>query len=171
MGKKMDYNRKINVFKRPANSHSVQTLNILRGDMMKKIITVRKNEKYRTGIFLFMIAVGILVGIISITTKSLPIMLLTLPWLLLSFALWLYYETWKIILEPKKIYKKVFFLRSKQYSYFEIKDAVIWHSYMESQVITISFSDGKSMQFRLTDENAGAAISRISSCRTVRTEN
>ena len=138
--------------------------------MMKKMITVRKNEKHRIGIFLFMIAVGILVGIISITTKSLPITLLTLPWFLVVFILWCYYQTWKIILEPKKIYKKVFFLRSKQYSYFEIKDAVIWHSYTESNCITISFADGKSMQFRLTDENAGAAISRISSCRTVRTE-
>ena len=137
---------------------------------MKKMITVRKNEKYRTGIFLFMIAVGILVGIISITTKSLPIILLTFPWFLLIFILWFYYETWKIILEPKKIYKKVFFLRSKQYSYFEIKDAVIWHSYTESNSITISFSNGKSMRFRLTDENAGIAVSRISSCRTVRTE-
>ena len=137
---------------------------------MKKMITVRKNKKHRIGIFLFMIAVGILVGIISITTKSLPITLLTLPWFLLIFVLWIYYETWQIILEPKKIYKKVFFLRSKQYSYFEIKDAVIWHSYTESYSITISFSDGKSMQFRLTDENARIAISRISSCRTVRTE-
>lgn len=137
---------------------------------MKKMITVRKNEKYRTGIFLFMIAVGILVGIISITTKSLPIILLTFPWFLLIFILWFYYETWKIILEPKKIYKKVFFLRSKQYSYFEIKDAVIWHSYTESNSLTISFSNGKSMRFRLTDENAGIAISRISSCRTLRTE-
>ena len=73
---------------------------------MKKLITVRKNEKHRIGIFLFMIAVGILVGIISISAKSLPIMLLTLPWFLLSFVLWLYYQTWKIILEPKKIYKK-----------------------------------------------------------------
>ena len=138
---------------------------------MKKSITVRKNEKHRIGIFLFMIAVGILVGIISILAKSLSITLLTLPWFLLSFALWLYYETWKIILEPKKIYKKVFFLRSKQYSYFEIKDAAIWHSCTEFNCITISFADGKSMQFRLTDENAGAAISRISSCRTVRTKN
>ena len=137
---------------------------------MKKIITVRKNEKHRIGIFLVMIAVGILSGIISISAKSLPITALTLSWLLLSFVLWLYYETWKIILEQKKIYKKVFFLRSKQYSYFEIKDAMIWHSYTESQVITISFSDGKYMQFRLTDENAVISISRISSCRTVRTE-
>ena len=127
-------------------------------------------KKYRIGTFLLTITVGILVGIISITTKSLPIMLLTLPWFLLSFILWLYYKTWQIILEQKKIYKKVFFLRFKQYSYFEIKDAVIWHSYTESYSITISFSDGKSMQFRLTDENAKIAISRISSCRTVRTE-
>ena len=138
--------------------------------MMKKIITVRKNEKHRIGIFLFMIAVGILVGIISILAKSLPITLLTLPWFLLSFVLWLYYQTWKIILEQKKIYKKVFFLRSKQYSYFEIKDAVIWHSYTQYQCITISFSDGKHLQFRRDDENAKSAISRISSCRTVRTE-
>ena len=137
---------------------------------MKKIITVRKNEKYRIGTFLLMITVGILVGIISITTKSLPITLLTLPWFLVIFILWCYYQTWQIILEQKKIYKKVFFLRFKQYSYFEIKDAVIWHSYTESYSITISFSDGKSMQFRLTDENARIAISRISSCRTVRTE-
>ena len=137
---------------------------------MKKLITVRKNEKHRIGIFLFMIAVGILVGIISILAKSLPITLLTLPWFLVIFILWCYYQTWKIILEPKKIYKKVFFLRSKQYSYFEIKDAVIWHSYTQYQCITISFSDGKHLQFRLEDENAHAAISRISSCRTVRTE-
>ena len=67
---------------------------------MKKIITVRKNEKYRTGIFLFMIAVGIFVGIISITTKSLPIILLTFPWFLLIFILWFYYETWKIYAVP-----------------------------------------------------------------------
>ncbi len=137
---------------------------------MKKMITVRKNEKHRIGIFLFKIAVGIFVGIISITTKSLPIMLLTLPWFLLSFILWLYYKTWQIILEQKKIYKKVFFLRFKQYSYFEIKDAVIWHSYTQYQCITVSFSDGKHLQFRLDDENAKSAISRISSCRTVRTE-
>ena len=138
--------------------------------MMKKIITVRKMKKYRIGTFLLTITVGILVGIISITTKSLPIMLLTLPWFLLSFILWIYYETWQIILEQKKIYKKVFFLRFKQYSYFEIKDAVIWHSYTQYQCITVSFSDGKHLQFRLEDENAHAAISRISSCRTVRTE-
>ena len=137
---------------------------------MKKMITVRKNKKHRIGIFLFMIAVGILAGIISISAKSLPIILLTLPWFLLIFVLWIYYETWQIILEPKKIYKKVFFLRSKQYSYFEIKDAVIWHSYTQYQCITVSFSDGKHLQFRLDDENAKSAISRISSCRTVRTE-
>lgn len=138
--------------------------------MMKKIITVRKNEKHRIGISLFMIAVGILVGIISISAKSLPITLLTLPFFLLIFILWFYYETWQIIFEQKKIYKKVFFLRFKQYSYFEINDSVIWHSYTENQCITVSFSDGKHLQFRLTDENAKIAISRISSYRTVRTK-
>lgn len=138
--------------------------------MMKKIITVRKNEKYRIGISLFMIAVSILVGIVIFSAKNLPITLLALPWFLLSFVLWCYYETWQIILEPKKIYKKVFFLHRKEYSYFEIKDAVIRHSYTESRVIFLTFSDGKHLQFRFDDENANAAISRICSHRTVRTE-
>ncbi len=75
---------------------------------MNKTITVRKNEKYRIGISLFMIATGILFGIIIISTKSLPITLLVLPWFLLIFILWCYYETWQIIFEQKKIYKKVF---------------------------------------------------------------
>ena len=140
----------------------------MKKNIMKKNIIVKKNDKQRMGISLFIMVVGIAVVIMINSTKSLKITIVFLPFVLSLFILWLYYETWRIIFESDKIYKKVFFLRLKRYSYFEIKDAVIWHSYTEYHCITISFSDGNHLQFRLEDKNAKSAINRICSFRSVR---
>ena len=139
---------------------------------MKNIIIVKKSEKQRIGVYLLTIIGTILGGMVIVYFRKFlkGIIILLLPWILLLFIVLYYYKTWQIVFLSNKIYKKVFFLCSKQYSYFEIKDIIITHSYTEYDYIRIIFSNGKYFQFRLEDENANSAINRMRSSHSIRIE-
>lgn len=139
---------------------------------MKNIIIVKKSEKQRIGVYLLTIIGTILGGMVIVYFRKFlkGITILLLPWILLLFIVVYYYKTWQIVFLSNKIYKKVFFLCSKQYSYFEIKDIIITHSYTEYDYIRIIFSNGKYFQFRLEDENANSAINRMRSSHSIRIE-
>lgn len=83
-------------------------------------------------------------------------------------TLLIYYEVWKISFFPNKICVVSLFFKRKEYSYAQIRDVVRGYSYTERFYIRITFDDGKSIQFRLEDENAQKAIKKIISHRPIR---
>lgn len=83
-------------------------------------------------------------------------------------GIFLYYKSWEIVFEVDQIYKKVFFVTKKIYSYSQITDIVRDESYTEYEHILVTFKDGRKIMFRTTDENAYAAIKILCSHRSIR---
>lgn len=122
---------------------------------MKKTVTIRKCKKHRYTVYLF----AVLSAVIPIVfVCSLHDALVALPFFvpfLLLVGMALYYKTWQIHFGAEKIEKKVFFINLASYSYTQLKEAVKGYYYSENGCcIRMYFTDGKTMQFRLFDENA-----------------
>ena len=133
---------------------------------MKKEITVRKNIKYRIGMYILFVCI-VLFSLFCSVKIDRYVMLSLLPEVVILFISLMYYETWKICLLPDRICKNIFFLTLGNYSYFDIKNITQNYSYTEGKYIRIIFQNGKSFRFRLEDENADKAIKRILSYHTI----
>lgn len=137
---------------------------------MKKDIVIKKNRTHRIGIrVLSVLSIGFTVTL-TMYMKQGNMILLCLPWLLISGCLLCYYETWQICFNSNAVHKKVFFWNCGTYSYLQMKDVTRSYSYTEHEYICICFADGKYFRFRSEDENADKAIVQICKHRTIRME-
>lgn len=141
---------------------------------MRKIckkVVVKKNKAQRIGVciftLMFMIAQIIFVLSISNAEKK-SVVWIFLPIFLTFMGIFLYYKSWEIVFEVDQIYKKIFFMQKKHYTYSQISDIVRDESYTEYEHILVTFKDGRKIMFRTTDENAYAAIKILCSHRSIR---
>ena len=81
--------------------------------------------------------------------------------------LWLYYESWQIVFGTDGITKKVFLSSGRSYYWHQLRSVQHRHSYTEGQQIIMEFTDGKTLVFRLEDQNASKALSKISTHRSI----
>lgn len=136
---------------------------------MKKVITVRKNEAQRMGLFcLLMLMICASITVCVLWSPYVQTFLLFVPIILPMFFVLLYYETWQLSLSSNKITLKYLFLQPMTYSYSQIIDAYAAYSYTLHEHICLTFSDGKHIRFRTEDENAGMARRKIQSHHSIR---
>lgn len=132
---------------------------------MKKAIIVKKNQNHIYGLrFLavfFLASVGVAMALWGYFA------LLCLPAVLPVLVMLLYYETWQISFSSNAISKRIFFRNSGTYSYAQLSDVVMLYSSKEHEYIRMIFKDGKKWSFRLEDQNANQAVSRITSHRSI----
>lgn len=136
-----------------------------------KKVVVKKNKAQRIGVCILML---VLIIVLCIIVFSVPnsekclICLILSPIFFSILGILLYYQSWQIVFATNQIYKKVFFVTKKIYSYSQITDIVRDESYTEYEHILVTFKDGRKIMFRTTDENAYAAIKILCSHRSIR---
>lgn len=138
---------------------------------MKNRVTVRKNRAQRFGlwvlfIFFFAIDVGCTIWLQQFLSA-----LIFLPWILIMFAMLLYYETWQISFLSDTIKTKKFLFYTRSYSYHQIVDVVESYSVTNHGYVAIIFANSKKIRFRLEDENANKAVRIIQSHHSIRSMN
>ena len=136
-----------------------------------KTIVVKKKRSQRLFALIIGVATALVPVITSLITRiSMKMMLLCVaPAFVIIYPLVLYTVTWKLCFEANGITNFVFGFRVKIHDYQEIQDAVCRYSSSDSAVIArIVFADGKSVKFRMDDENAQKARKYLLSHHSIR---
>ena len=136
-----------------------------------KTIVVKKKRSQR----LFALIMGVATALVPVITSviaqiSIEIMLLYFtPAFMIIYPLVLYTVTWKLCFDANGIINSVLGFRGKIHGYQEIQDAVCRYSSSDSALIVrIVFADGKSVKFRMDDENAQKARKYLLSHHSIR---
>lgn len=136
-----------------------------------KTITVRKPRSHRAAIRTFAVLEVLVPFLMAVCFRqSLYLMiLLCSPALVIGMGLLLYCETWSIRFDSRGITRSVFGASGKVHGQGDIVDVLTrWSSADRAQILRITFSDGRSVKFRLTDENGEKARKWILSRHTIR---
>ena len=136
-----------------------------------KTIVVMKNRSHRIFALIMGVATALAPVIISVVTRiTMGMMFLCLaPAFMIVYPLVLYTVTWKLCFDSKGITDSFFGFRGKVHGYQEIRDAVCRYSSSDSaMIIRIVFADGKSVKFRMDDENAQKARKHLLSHHSIR---
>lgn len=137
---------------------------------MKRTIIVKKSTKQRMGINILVVFLTAILGTVVACSKQERqhvAILLFVSWLPFIILV-IYINSWKVSFSDNAISKRVFCFTVVNCSYIQLKDAVISYSYTEYGYILLRFSTGRSIRFRLEDENASKAISKIRSHCSIR---
>ena len=138
--------------------------------MQEKAIIVKKCKSHRIGIAVFAILMLIILTVCVLSLHSAAALLLYIPTLVILVPLTLYYLTWNIRFEEKVIVKRVFFLKISRFSYSELREAVKrYYTSERNFTIRMHFSNGKTLQFRMDDENAEKAVKALHKHCSIRT--
>lgn len=134
---------------------------------MNEDICVKRNKKHRTAIRLLTVCFVIITTLLILAAKQVAtkqawiyIVVLCIFMNLLLFVLLWYYETWTLIFTRKTI-KRILFFSTDTYLYSQIQRITLSYSYTERYNVRIIFLNEKSLRFRLEDENANKAVSRL----------
>lgn len=135
-----------------------------------KTITVKKNRCHRLGIRFIAISFLILSSILGFC--SLPslsvVAVICSPWLLVLIVLVCYYETWGISFLRNEIQLRYFFIIKNKHTYSQITDVSISYSYTDHAYISMFFSDGRVIRYKMKDENAERALGKLRSHHSIR---
>ena len=136
-----------------------------------KTIVVKKKRSQRLFALIMGVATALVPVITSLITRiSMGMMLLCFaPAFLIVFPLVWHTLTWKLCFEANGITNFVLGFRVKIHGYQEIQDAICRYSSSDSALIVrIVFADGKSVKFRMDDENAQKARKYLLSHHSIR---
>ena len=137
---------------------------------MKNTVTVKKCKSHRVGICVFSACMVAVTTILVFLLHTVAAILFYIPILMIVLPVTLYYTTWQIHFGKTEIEKKVFFRKTKCYSYAQLREVVKGYYISErDDCIRMHFSDGKKMQFRLNDENAAKAEKQLQKHRSFKT--
>ncbi len=131
---------------------------------MKKGILVKKNSAQRMGIRTVTALFSVLMAVLFFSEPKLLLCLFgLLPVILVLF----YYESWSIRFSPTGISQKIFFTE-RTYPYHQLVSVFRTYSTAaRGTVIRMVFSNGKSFQFRMDDNNAPQAVNWILSHKAI----
>ena len=132
---------------------------------------VRKCGSHRIGGRLLFGALVFVLFLFSVLfrLRLLAMVLLCAPFIMVGLMILLYGETWYIRFDPQGITHSVFGVRRRVHGWGDIMDVITrWSSSDNDQILRISFRDGRSVKFRLSDENGELARKWILSRHTIR---
>ena len=138
--------------------------------MQKKAIVLKKCKSYRVGIVAFSVAMLAVLTVCVIALRSAVAILLYIPILVILAPLTLYYLSWNIRFEEKVIVKSVFFRETNRFSYSMLREVVKrYYTSERNFTIRLHFVNGKTLQFRMDDENADKATKKIQKHCSIKT--
>lgn len=127
--------------------------------MQKKAIVIKKCKSHRIGIAIFAILILVILTVCVLSMHSAAALLLYIPPLVIFAPLTLYYLTWNIRFEEKSIVNCVFFTETSIFSYSALREVVKrYYTSERNFTIRMHFTNGKTLQFRMDDENAEKAV-------------
>ena len=134
-------------------------------------IVVRKRGSHRLGGRLLLSALVFVPFLLSVLFRQLLLVMVLLcaPLMIMVLMILLYVETWYIRFDHQGITHSVFGVHRRVYGWGDITDVITrWSSSDNDQILRISFRDGRSVKFRLSDENGELARKWILSRHTIR---
>ena len=138
--------------------------------MQKKAIVIKKCKSHRIGIAVFAILMLVILTICVLSMHSAAALLLYIPPLVIFAPLTLYFLTWNIRFEEKSIVKRVFFTEISRFSYSMLREVVKrYYTSERNFTIRMHFVNGKTLQFRMDDENAEKATKKLQKHCSIKT--
>jgi hypothetical protein len=138
--------------------------------LQEKAIVLKKCKGHRIGIVAFSVAMLAVLTFCVIALRSAAAILLYIPILVILGPLTLYYLSWNIRFEEKVIVKRVFFREINRFSYSMLREVVKrYYTSERNFTICMHFVNGKTLQFRMDDENAGKATKKLQKYCSIKT--
>ena len=119
---------------------------------------VRRRKSHRIGFSLGCILI-LLAAVVCMPIMGVPVgVLLAAPVLVVLGPMTLYYLTWQIRFEKKEIVRSVCFRKTRRYPYTMLRNVTKGFYFSEKDMmIHMDFADGRTLRFRMRDENAACA--------------
>lgn len=135
---------------------------------MKKTVIVRKPKAHRIGVGVLF---GLMTAVVTVCALTAAAALLYAPILMLMGPVTAYYFTWQIRFSRQEIVRKVFW-KKKSYPYTQLREVVkSYHVSEHGLCVRLVFADGKTLVFRMDDENAAQAVKELQRHRSVKITN
>lgn len=132
-------------------------------------IIVRKRSSHRIFAAVFSIISLILIGVFAAHIGIIKALIASIPLLLILVPMFLYYFSWHLDFGRSHIVKHLFFRETRRYSYIQLRDVEKRFYGKEGYCITMTFLDGRTIWFRMDDEQAAQAIKKLKKHRSIRT--
>ena len=130
--------------------------------MLNKAIVIKKRKSHRVVITVFSILMLAILTACVLELHGAVALLLYIPPLVILVPFTLYYLTWNIRFDEKFIVKSVFFIEMNRFSYSTLREVnKRYFSSEQNFAIRMHFMNGKTLQFRMDDENADRAVKII----------
>ena len=130
--------------------------------MKKTMVVVRRQKIHRVGfaggcILTLFLAVGL------VPFAGCPVgVLIAMPVFGILGPMTLYYLTWQIRFEKTEIVRRVCFRKTRSYPYSMLRNVTKAFYYSEKDhVVQMDFVDGKTLRFRMRDENAILGLAEL----------
>ncbi len=138
--------------------------------VQKKKVIVRRCESHRIGFSLGCVLMLILAAG-SVPLLGWPVgAVLLIPVLTILGPMTLYYLTWQMRFEEKEIVRSVCYRKTRRYSYTMLRNVTRDFYYSERDyAVHMDFADGRTLRFRMRDENATEAVSVLKSHCSIKT--
>lgn len=135
---------------------------------MRKAIVVRKNKGRRICVTIISVVLIAFLSLICTQKDYANLTIVCMPIVLALLVLTVYYDTWKLTLSSDEVSKQGFFTTTFQLPYSQISDILASFSSTEYDHVRIVFLNGKQVVFRRDDDNAGKAVTVLSSHHSIR---
>ena len=138
--------------------------------MQKEAIVIKKRKSHRIGIAVFSIMMLVILTVCVLSLHSAAALLLYIPPLVIFAPFSLYFLTWNIRFEEKLIVKSVFFTEISKFSYSSLQEVVKrFYTSERNFTVRMHFVNGKTLQFRMDDENAEKAVKALQKHCSIKT--
>lgn len=138
---------------------------------MKKTVIAKKPKAHRIGVGVLFGLMTAVVTVCALHLGTAAAALLYAPILMLMGPVTAYYFTWQIRFSRQEIVRKVFW-KKKSYPYTQLRE-VVKSSYVSEHgfCVRMVFTDGKTLRFRMDDENAAQAVKELQMHCSIKTTN
>lgn len=138
--------------------------------MQKEAIVIKKCKSHRIGIAVFSIIMLVFLTVCVLCLHSAAAFLLYILPLVVFAPFVLYFLTWNIRFEEKLIVKSAFFTQISKFTYSSLQEVVKKYYTSERNVtVRMHFVNGKTLQFRMDDENAEKAVKALQKHCSIKT--
>ncbi len=136
---------------------------------MKNTVCLKKNILHRYCFRVLTVCLGAaMLGICTWTREALWAVPMAVP-VCISLGVMLYNETWEITFGPDRICRRVFFRDCGAWSWSEIRDVTRgWYTSADNYVLSLRFSGGKNLRFRMDDDGAEQALKMVCGHHSIR---
>lgn len=138
--------------------------------MSKHAIVVKKCKSHRITLAVFVTIMLVILTVFVWILHSPVALLLYIPPLVIFAPMALFFLTWNIRFEETQIVHSVFFREIHRFPYSMLREVVKrYYTSERNFTIRMHFANGKTLHFRMDDENAEKAVRAIQKHCSIKT--